>query len=76
MSGRGRIGKPAEEGTADQSTQSASGLGAGRDAGRDEQPEDVVARHRPGVEETPRRYDADDHDPVMPSDEPTLKTNI
>lgn len=50
----------------------------------DEAAEDTVARDRPAGTETPRRYDKDDERPqgeeiddaVMPSDDPTLKTNI
>lgn len=75
--GRGKLSDPTAEDTADQSTQGAGGLGAGRDAGTGPEPDDVVARERPPAEPTPRRYDgADTDDPVMPSDDPTLKTNI
>jgi hypothetical protein len=63
---------PTSETTADQSTQSASGLGGGRTAAEP----DLVNR---GPLETPRRYEQpieDDSDPVMPSDDSTLNTKI
>jgi hypothetical protein len=65
---------PTAEPTRDQSTQSASGLSAGRD--REDRSGDPVNRQ---PLETPRRYDQpieEDDDPVMPSDDPTLKTKI
>ena len=63
---------PTAERTADQSTQSAGGLGAGRTAGEP----DLVNRD---PLDTPRRYEQpieDDADPVMPSDDATLNTKI
>lgn len=65
---------PTDEPTRDQSTQSASGLTAGRD--REDTSSDLVNRQ---PLETPRRYDQpieDDDDPVMPSDDTTLNTKI
>ena len=65
---------PTDEPTRDQSTQSASGLTAGRE--REDQSSDLVNRQ---PLETPRRYDQpieDDDDPVMPSDDTTLNTKI
>jgi len=59
---------PTAERSSDQSTQSASGLSAGRNTG------DIVNRQ---PLETPRRYDQpieDDDDPVMPFDDTTLNT--
>lgn len=53
---------PADERTADQSTQSASGLGTvrpGRDA---DVGEDVLNRNEEGRYETPRQYEEDDAD--------------
>jgi hypothetical protein len=65
---------PTAEPARDQSTQSASGLAAGRDRG--EKSSDPVNRQ---PLETPRRYDQpieEDDDPLMPSDDPTLNTKI
>jgi hypothetical protein len=65
---------PTDEPTRDQSTQSASGLTAGRD--HEDKSSDLVNRQ---PLETPRRYDQpieDDDDPVMPSDDTTLNTKI
>jgi hypothetical protein len=65
---------PTDEATSDQSTQSASGLAAGREGQRT--PDGAVNR---GPLETPRRYDQPieaDEDPVMPSDDSTLGTKI
>ena len=65
---------PTAELTSDQSTQSASGLSAGRN--RPDGAREPVNRQ---PLETPRRYDQpieDDDDPVMPSDDTTLNTKI
>ena len=65
---------PTAESTSDQSTQSASGLSAGRS--RPDTRDDAVD---PRPLDTPRRYDQpieDDDDPVMPSDDATLGTKI
>ena len=65
---------PTAELQSDQSTQSASGLSAGRT--RLDETSDVVNR---GEFDTPRSYDQpieDDDDPVMPSDDTTLNTKI
>ena len=65
---------PTAEPARDQSTQSASGLTAGRD--REDKSSDLGNRQ---PLETPRRYDQpieEDDDPVMPSDETTLNTKI
>jgi hypothetical protein len=51
---------PADERTADQSTQSASGLGALRPGPGAEASEDVLNRDADGRYDTPRRYDDDD----------------
>ena len=68
MSDRSRDSKlrhPADERTADQSTQSAGGLGtppAGPETG-----EDVLNRNEQGRYRTPRQYEADeDADPSRP----------
>ena len=65
---------PTDEPTRDQSTQSASGLTAGRS-----RPEKLPDPVNSQPLETPRRYDQpieDDDDPVMPSDDTTLNTKI
>jgi len=65
---------PTAERTSDQSTQSASGLSAGRN--RPDSDRDAVNQQ---PLETPRRYDQpieDDDDPVMPFDDTTLNTKI
>ena len=65
---------PTAEPERDQSTQSASGLAAGRD--REDTSGDPVNRQ---PLETPRRYDQpieDDEDPVMPADDATVNTKI
>ena len=65
---------PTAERTSDQSTQSASGLSAGRS--RPDSSGGVVNRQ---PFETPRRYDQpieDDDDPVMPADDATLNRKI
>jgi hypothetical protein len=77
--GRSSSNDPTAERTADQSTQSASGLSSGAERGG-------IARHQEDDEplyrgplDTPRRYDQpieDDDDPVMPSDDSTLNTKI
>jgi hypothetical protein len=66
---------PTSELTADQSTQSSSGLSTGR-SGRRAEDEDLVDR---ADLETPRRYEQalpEDADPVMPSDDSTINTKI
>ena len=65
---------PTAELATDQSTQSASGLSAGRN--RPDSRRNAVNRQ---PLDTPRRYDQpieDDDDPVMPSDDTTLNTKI
>ena len=72
---------PTDEPAADQSTQSASGLAAGREGPGLERNKahDRDAADRNDDLVTPRRYEqpieADD-DPVRPGDESTLKTKI
>ena len=76
MTRRNKPADPTVEGTADQSTQSAAGLSAGRvaadEAVRDRDDEDLIARRR-AAQKTPRRYDADAEDPALPADDATLK---
>ena len=70
---------PTSERSADQSTQSASGLStrpSASDVGRGTLDDEIVNRDDL---ETPRRYEqpvTDDPDPVMPSDDATLNTKI
>jgi hypothetical protein len=75
------IGKPADERTADQSTQSASGLNElpPRSDAAPTDGDDVVARERTGDEEPSRRYDEDvEKNRTLPDDgdTPTLRTEI
>jgi hypothetical protein len=76
---RAPIAQPTAERTADQSTQSASGLTADRPGVNPERQydddEDVVARTDFGQADTPRKYEQDD-DEVMPSDDSPLNTKI
>ena len=53
---------PADERTADQSTQSASGLSTGRPKPGPEIAEDVLNRDEPARYDTPRQYEEDDAD--------------
>jgi hypothetical protein len=52
------IRHPADERTADQSTQSASGLGGVRSGPGPELNEDVLNRNEEGRYETPRQYES------------------
>jgi hypothetical protein len=76
---RSNLDDPTAEFSSDQSTQSASGLSAGREGPgveRNRESDDVINR---ADLDTPRRYDQaleDDEDPVMPSDDSTLNTKI
>jgi hypothetical protein len=81
---------PTEERTADQSTQSASGLTAGRpdrirpgnagptgSRGQAAEDDDLIARNEEERHQTPRRYDERaDEDAAMPSNDSTLNTKI
>ena len=58
---------PTAERTAEQSTQTASGL---TDA------EDVVDRESEERYRTPRKYEEEHEDAALPADDATLKTNI
>jgi len=70
------LSDPTAERTADQSTQTAGGLSGGQETRR-RPTEDVVARERRDRGAEPdRRYDEDADNPVLPSDDATLKTNI
>jgi hypothetical protein len=78
---RSRLDDPTAEAVADQSTQSASGLGSSRGREGTEKnrtgDDDTVRRTADERDYTPRRYEqpAED-DPVMPSDDSTLQTKI
>jgi hypothetical protein len=72
---RAPIAQPTSERTADQSTQTASGLSADRPERQYGEDDDVVARTNRG-EETPRRYDTDAEDDVTPSDDGPIGTKI
>ena len=77
MTRQSKPADPTSEHTAEQSTQTAGGLTAGRSTEplrRDD--EDVVARTPEGRPTTPRRYDEADDDPTLPSDDATLRTEI
>ena len=71
---------PTSERSADQSTQAASGLTAGREGPGVERarvPDDDIVNE--SDLDTPRRYEqplTDDEDPVMPSDDSTVNTKI
>jgi hypothetical protein len=71
---------PTAERTTESSTQTASGLSGGRpgmeQGHRDDHPDDVIPRSGEDTRTTPRRYDDDDSDPVMPTDDATLGTKI
>jgi hypothetical protein len=56
---------PADERTADQSTQSAGGLGR-----KDDAAEDVFNRNEEGRYRTPRQYEADEEPDAAPTRKP------
>ena len=65
MSDRSRdetLRHPADERTADQSTQSASGLGSKRSVRGAKVPEDVLNRNEPARYDTPRQYEESNPD--------------
>lgn len=71
--------------TADQSTQSAGGLhqgvegvqsGPGPEVAREADADDVLYRNDEDLYDTPRRYEEDDTDATMPSNDSTLNTKI
>jgi len=63
---------PADERTADQSTQSAGGVGTKRPGAgvRGEAPEDVFNRNEEGRYRTPRQYEADEDPDAAPPRKP------
>ena len=83
--GRAPLAKPAEERTSDQSTQEASGLhggpkgvrsGGGPELAHESDADNVLERSAKERYRTPRRYENDDEDAVMPSDDSSLNTKI
>ena len=78
--GRSSSQDPTSEPATDQSSESASGLTAGREGpGVERNRGDADLVNRRTADTTPRRYEQpleDDHDPVMPSDDSTLNTKI
>ena len=77
---RNKPADPTAERTAQESTQSASGLTGGKPSGSGERErntgdEEIGARRRAAAKAAPRRYEIDE-DPVMPEDDATLKTKI
>lgn len=79
MTRRNKPADPTAEGTSHQSTQTASGLTGGRPEqleGDRERHEDPIARTRAERHTTPRRYETDAADDVMPADDSSLNTKI
>jgi hypothetical protein len=79
------IARPTEERTSDRSTHGASGLsddlegvrpGPGPELAHEEDADEVIDRSAEERYDTPRRYEADDRDPAMPSNDSTLNTKI
>lgn len=65
---RTRLDDPTAENSADPSTESASGLTAGRDTRNRADSEDLIRRTSEERDTTPRRYDQPaEADPVVPS---------
>ncbi len=75
---RERLDDPTAERASDQSTEAASELTAGRETTRRRAyDEDLIRRTAEERDRTPRRYDQPaEADPVMPSEDPSLNTNI
>ena len=79
------LAKPADERTADQSTQKSSGLhgrpggvrpGPGPELADERDADDVLDRSAEARYETPRRYENEGDDTVMPANDSTLNTKI
>ena len=66
---------PTHERTAEQTTQSASGLSGGDAERGHSEEEDLIARTPSERHTTPRRYE-ENEDPTMPSDDSALNTKI
>ena len=70
---------PTAERTAEQSTQTAGGLGGGRtDAtdSPDRERDDLMNRNVEERYRTPRKYEEGETDPALPADDATLNTKI
>lgn len=79
MTRRNKPADPTAEGTSDQSTQTASGLPGGKPerSQEDTRPlEAPIARTRAERHTTPRRYEHEADDDVMPADDSSLNTKI
>ena len=82
MSDRGRRqnqSDPTAERTAEQSTQTAAGLGGGRsgsEGGPKRETEDLLNRNTDERYDTPRRYEEGENDSALPADDPTLNPKI
>jgi hypothetical protein len=79
------LANPTAERTADQSTQENGGLhdplqgvrpGPGPELAQEREADDVLNRDAEERYQTPRRYESDDRDPTMPSDDSALNTKI
>jgi hypothetical protein len=79
------LAKPAEERTSDQSTQEAGGLhrrpagvrsGGGPELAHEKDADSVLERSAKQRYRTPRRYESDEEDAAMPSNESSLNTKI
>jgi hypothetical protein len=79
------LARPAEERTADQSTQEAGGLhagptgvrsGGGPEVAQESEADSVLERSARERYRTPRRYEDDDRDAAMPSNDSSLNTKI
>ena len=77
------LAKPAEERTSDQSTQEAGGLhggskrsGGGPELAYESDADNVLERSAKERYRTPRRYETDDEDAAMPSNDSSLNTKI
>jgi len=82
---RAPLGRPAEELTADQSTQEDGGLrdrangvrsGGGPEVAHENDADTVLERSARERYRTPRRYETDDEDAAMPSNDSSLNTKI
>ena len=79
MTRRNRPADPTAEGTSNQFTRTASGLPGGKPGqSRDDTrpPEAPIARTRAERHTTPRRYEHEADDDVMPADDSSLNTKI
>ena len=79
------IARPAEERTAEQSTQEAGGLhaglsgvrpGPGPELAHEVEADDVLNRSAEERYDTPRQYDHDEGEAALPANDATLKTKI